>query len=159
MSSTAEHIDQMATEDDSLSSLSLKSHGGFMIPSCAPPPPLIVNSSINISLVDIINAFNTDTLGDPLEMYKNIISLHLSKSSETNAKLFLNELVVTQSNLNTSSESNFKWLADLYNMVIAISLLKILPDEAKQSLISQSSTFWNDCIAHLPHNPLETASD
>ena len=157
--SSDEHIDQMATEDSSLSPLSLQPYGGFMIPSCAPyPSPLIVNSYINISLTDIINAFNTATLGDPLEMYKNIISLHLSKSSETDAELFLNELKVTQSNLNSSS-ANLKWLADLYNMVIAISLLKILPDEAKQSLISQSSTFWNDCISHLPHNPLETTSD
>ena len=157
MSSTAEHIDQMAAEE-SLSTLSLQSHGGFVIPSCAPPPPVIVNSSLNLSLVDIFNAFNTANLGDPIAMYNDIISLHISKSSETNTKRFLDELVVTQSNLNTCS-SSLKWLADLYNMVISISLLNILPGEAKQSLISQSRSFWADCIDHLPHNPLKTTYD
>ena len=157
MSSTAEHIDQMATEE-SLPALSLQSHGGFVIPSCTPPPPVIVNSSLNLSLVDIFNAFNRATLGDPIAMYKDIISLHISKSSETNTKRFLDELVVTQSNLNTYS-SSLKWLADLYNMVISISLLNILPDEDKQSLITQSRSFWTDCIDHLPHDPLKTTSD
>ena len=157
MSSTAEHIDQMATEE-SLPALSLQSHGGFVIPSCTPPPPVIVNSSLNLSLVDIFNAFNIATLGDPIAMYKDIISLHISKSSETNTKRFLDELVVTQSNLNTYS-SRLEWLADLYNMVISISLLNILPDEATQSLITQIRSFWTDCIDHLPHDPLKTTSD
>ena len=142
-------LTEQLNKTDDISSLNLKDVPNIKLPSCTPPVRIIYNSKLNISNIDIFNCFNRCTLGDPIEMYKNIINLHLSKSTEKKLIKFLDEIVTTQSGI--PQDCNNKWLHEFYNVVIGIAMYILTYDKVNnKDILDKISEFWIDCCKYLP---------
>ena len=115
-----------------------------------------LNNDLNISMMDLINALDQSSLGDPIAMYKNIIELHKTKSKASTAVQFMNELVITGNAIKViwlTTKSPCEWLYHLYNMVVAITVYKLLreKDQDTTTITKQISVFWDGCVTSIPN--------